>query len=180
MKNKSKNTKLTTTESVDVQSAGSYSLVGFIFYILSALGFLVPLIFFGIFTNWLNEPPFNANIPSGIGILMFFATVIPLALTVSFAAWTWITIDNIKKGKYAEARTATLILGIFGIFLAWLIGGIFLLLAYGKLGTAQEGPKTPQAKEPLQQKTGRICVHCGKPIDWDAKFCEHCGKGLDQ
>ncbi|MEE9585443.1 MAG: zinc ribbon domain-containing protein [Nitrososphaerales archaeon] len=166
---------MTESESLDAQSAKSYALVGFIFYVLSAVGTLIPMLFFGLFSGWLNEPPFNADIPFALGplVLLFFA--IPLALNAGFAAWSWITVDNIGKGKYAEARTATLILGIFGIFLAWFIGGIFLLLAYGKLGDVIKGPQVSQAPP---QRVGRMCTNCGRPVQWDAKFCEHCGKDL--
>ena len=163
---------MTSSESVDAQSAKSYALVGFIFYALSAVGWLLPL---GIFGGLLNGPPFNADIPSNVGILVLLVFAIPIALTAGFAAWSWITVDNIGKGKYAEAQTATIILGIFGIFLAWFIGGIFLLLAYGKLGDVIRGPQAAQAPP---QRTGRMCTSCGRPVAWDAKFCEHCGKDL--
>ena len=169
-------TKLASSESIETQSVKSYVLVGLIFYVLGTIGWSFWMIgmgfaFFGSSSQMMGNMGFTPG---------FFPFVFPMgvffALTAGFAVWSWITWDNIRKGKYAEARTATLILGIFGIFLAWLIGGIFLLLAYGKLGTVIEGPKAPQA---TPQLAGRICVHCGKPIAWDAKFCEHCGEGLE-
>jgi hypothetical protein len=166
---------LTEPVSLEAQSAKSYAMVGFIFYVLGAVGSLIPMLFFGLFSGWLNEPPFNANIGFSLAPLTLLFFGIPLALNAGFAAWSWITVGNIEKGKYAEARTATIILGIFGIFMAWLIGGIFLLLAYGKLGDVIKGPQVSQA---AAQRSGRMCTNCGRPVQWDAKFCEHCGKDL--
>lgn len=163
------------SDNLDAQSAKSYALIGFIFYILGIIGNLIPILFFGFIVDWLSEPPFNADIPIGISPIIIFVFGIPLALTVGFSVWCWITIDNIGKGKYEEARTATIILGIFGIFLAWLIGGIFLLLSYGKLGDVIRADKTVRTPDQSRQ---RFCVKCGKPVSWDAKFCEHCGKDL--
>jgi hypothetical protein len=167
---------LASSESFEAQSAKSYVLVGFIFYVLSAAGLAIALLFFGFITGWMNQPPFNADVPSALAPLSVIFLGIPLALAAGFSTWSWITMDNIDKGKYVEARTATIILGIFGIFFAGLIGGIFLLLAYGKLGDVIRG--SPAAVTP-PQRTGRICPHCGRPITWDAKFCEHCGKKID-
>jgi hypothetical protein len=168
-------TTMPASENFDAQSAKSYALIGFIFYILGIIGNLIPILFFGFIVDWLNEPPFNADIPLEISPIIIMVFGIPLALTVGFSVWSWITVDNIEKGKYEEARTATIILGIFGIFLAWLIGGIFLFLSYGKLGDVIRGDKVIQSST---QSRGRICVKCGRPVSWDAKFCEHCGKDL--
>ncbi len=167
--------ELTTSESVEAQSAKSYVLVGLIFYVLGSVGWSFGMVgmgfaFFGSPSQMMGDMEFTPG---------FFPFVFPmgvfLTLTAGFAIWSWITWDNIGKGKYAEARTATIILGIFGIFLAWLIGGIFLLLAYGKLGDVMRGTQVSQAPP---QRTGRMCTHCGRPVGWDAKFCEHCSKEL--
>jgi hypothetical protein len=159
------------------ESAKTYTIVGLIFYVLGVIGNLIPLLFFGFFSDWLERPPFNADIPFSIGpfFLLFFG--IPLAFNVGFAVWSWITLANIGKEKFFEARTAAIILGIFGIFLAWIIGGLFFLLAYGKLGEAISGTSA-KLETPLSKH--RICIHCGKPVGWDVKFCEHCGKDLSK
>jgi hypothetical protein len=164
-----------SSNSIDVESAKSYTLLGFIFYILGALGYLVIIIFFGIFSGWMRGLPDSPDISSNISVVILIFVAVPFALNIGFSVWSWITYNNIGNGKYTEARTATIILGIFGLFLAWLIGGIFLLLAYGKLGDVMRGPQVIQT---TTQREGRICTACGRPVKWDAKFCEHCGKDL--
>ncbi len=151
-------------------------MVGLIFYVLGAVGNFLPLLLWGFIESTLEEPPFNVDMNFTTS---FFPLVFPFgigfALTAGFSFWTWVTWDNINKGKYVAARTACLVLGIFGLGLAWLIGGIFLLMAYGKLGDVLREPQvTPTPTQPA----GRICTQCGRPIAWDAKFCEHCGKEL--
>ncbi len=59
-----------------------------------------------------------------------------LTITVGFSFWSWITLDKVRKGMYFEAQTSALVLDIFGLMFAWLIGGIFFLLAYSKIGDA--------------------------------------------
>ncbi len=167
------------TESVEGNSAKTFALVGFIFYLLGFITNLIPLlIFLPLRGMMMGGGPFR-NEFADISFGGFFPIVFPfgifLALTAGFTVWSWITYDNIRKGKYAEARTATLILGTFGIFLAWLIGGILLILAYSKLGDVMKERQTAQV---TQKPTGRMCPKCGRPIDWEAKFCEHCGKKL--
>jgi uncharacterized membrane protein (DUF485 family) len=161
---------LTGTDSIDLQSAKSYVLVGLIFYLLGALiwifGFLGASLFMGGFMG--------TGMMGGFPIAVGFPSVF-LIISVAFTVWTWITLNNINAGRYKDAQTATLILGIFGIFFAWLVGGIFLLLANGKLDNVIREQTVPKE---TPQRTGRICVKCGKPVGWDAKFCQHCGKDL--
>ena len=174
----SRTRELTQTDSIEAQSAKNFVLVGFIFYIIGALtqlGFIAAGLVLG---SILRQPPFNVgfDLPfATLGVLPLIFGAAVFALTIGLTVWTWITMKNIGEGKYPDARTATLVSGIFGIFLAWLIGGIFLLIAYGKLGEAIRGKQLPQA---APQREGRICTNCGKPVVWDAKFCEHCGKKL--
>jgi hypothetical protein len=172
--------ELTVSESVEAQSAKNYALVGFVFYVLGLVGWIGLMWFFFSFLSVLRGPPFNVDL-SGVPITFgFFPFVIPVgvffALTAGFTVWSLVTMDNIGKGKYAEARTASLVLGIFGIFLAWIIGGIFLLLAYGRLGDAMRGTEVSRVPP---QGAARICTNCGKPVGRDAKFCGHCGRQLD-
>ena len=164
--------KLENSDTFKVQSAKSFSLVGLIFYILGTLGWLIPL---SIFAGVISYAPFNVNMPGNVGLIIFIIFGAFTALSVGFTVWCWITMDNISKGKYVDARTASLVLGIFGLVLGWVIGGIFMLLTYSELGEILSPNQTPT---PQSQPTGRMCTGCGKPIKWDVKFCEHCGKQM--
>jgi energy-coupling factor transporter transmembrane protein EcfT len=98
-------------------------------------------------------------------LLLFFPGVI---LTI----FAWITLRNMEIGKYAQARTSSLILGIVGLFFGLIIGGIFFLLAYANLGEYM----TPlMAVQPLPQ---RFCVNCGRAMAPNTKYCAYCGKEL--
>jgi hypothetical protein len=162
---------LTISKSVDAQSAKSYVLVGFIFYILGAAGWIIGFFASGIFMGGFVGP----GMMGGSGMMGGFQSVF-FIISVVFTVWAWLTMGNVDAGRYQDAQTASLILGIFGIFFAWLIGGIFLLLAYGKLGDLVRGQTANQA---TSQRSGRICTSCGRPVGWDAKFCEYCGKDLE-
>jgi len=141
---------------------------------LGVIGWLLTIYFFYI-TDWLQRPPFNVGIDLNI-----WPITLPIAaftsITTGLTVWSWITYSNIGKGRYFEARTATLILGIFGIVLAWVIGGVFILLAYSKLGEVI-GYSSIQSK--TIHLSGRNCVSCGKTIRPNSKFCEHCGNKIE-
>ena len=149
--------------------------MGFIFYILGAIGSIGSTI--GLSFLWMGDMMSNMIGPFRYspGFYALIPMIAYFILTIGFTIWSWITYNNIKQGKYSKSRTPTLILGIFGLFLAWFIGGIFLLLAYGKLGNTINPPKSTQ---PSTQHAGRICVNCGRPVAWEAKFCEYCGNNL--
>lgn len=60
---------------IDEQSAKNYAFIGFIFYALSTLGWLLPLGFFG---GLFNGPPFNANISSAASLFGIMFLAIPI------------------------------------------------------------------------------------------------------
>ena len=140
-----------------VDTARTYALVGFIFYFIASIVGIVGSLMMSIWAPHMMWFPRR---------VMFF----PLGFSVIgiiFTVWAWITLQHIEAGKYSEGCTYSLVLGILGLFFAWLIGGIFFLLAYGKLGEAATSP-APQ----------RFCIYCGRQLPPDAKHCPHCGKEL--
>jgi hypothetical protein len=154
---------------VAASTVRSYVLVGFIFYCLGAVAWSVSLLGTALFFIPVGGPPF--------GPAVFFPFFFPIgffaALTIGFAWWSWLTLRNVEEGRYAEARTPSLLLGVFGLFLAWLVGGIFLLLAYAKLGEILAPAPPSVMGSPL-----RVCLSCGRAVAPNAKFCPHCGKPL--
>lgn len=152
-------------------AAKSYILVGFIFYLLGAAAWVVGL------AAVLALSPFWAGQTTHVGLLVFpllFPFGVLGALTLGFTWWSWVAMEHVDRGRYEDARTASLVLGIFGIFLAFLVGGIFLLLAHGKLGEALHPAVT--VRSPDQ----RFCVKCGRAVDANARFCSHCGAELPE
>ncbi len=155
----------------EAQSAKTFALIGFIFFaIVTAiwgmvtLGVAISVVFFA------GSMPFVFPFIFPFGVF--------LALGVALSVWAWITMKDIEAGRYKEAQTASLVLGILGLF-GNLISGIFFLLAYSKLGHAiAYAQAPPSAYQPAAPTTGRICTECGRPIAMDAKFCPHCGKEL--
>jgi hypothetical protein len=167
----------------EVGAARSYALVGFIFYILgvltSLLGTVGSTFFMGGFMG--------SEMMGGFEPLFFPFFVPPVFLIISsvLTVWSWITINHIDTGRYHEAQAACLVLGILGIFFAWLIGGIFFLLAYGRLGYAIRHPhatlkpSTPTESPPPTPATGiRFCPECGSAVSESDLFCRNCGKKL--
>lgn len=161
---------MSSSNSLEVQSARSYVLIGLIFYILGALVWIFGFLGFGLMMGGFMGGGMMGGFPFAVGFPSVF-----FIISVAFTVWTWITLNNIDSKRYETAQSATLILGIFGLFFAWLIGGIFLLLANGKLGNVLSEKSSSTV---IPSRNGRICVKCGKPIGWDAKFCEHCGTEL--
>ncbi|MFC1755343.1 zinc ribbon domain-containing protein [Thermoproteota archaeon] len=164
------------TESFEIQTARSYAVVGLIFYILGAVGFIFLLAVIG-FIPWVNTSSINSVSTPNIGLFGLILFGVPLSITFGFSVWSWITLDNIKKGKYIEARTSSLVLGIFGLMFAWVIGGIFLLLAYSKLGDAIKEIHVTNASTNYEEKK---CDTCGKQIALNTLFCEHCGNKINK
>jgi len=158
-------------------TARTYALIGFIFYVLSTVvGFIGALIFAFFFVTSVSTatstiPPATVVAFPFFGLVLFaaFLLFIPGIVLTIFARTT---LRNIDIGRYSQARTYSLILGIIGLFFGMLIGGIFFLLAYAKLG---ESPIQPATLQPLPQ---RFCVKCGRAVPLDAKFCPHCGNEL--
>jgi hypothetical protein len=157
--------------------ARTYALVGFIFYVLSTvvgfIGVLGIAFFFvtSVSTATSTTPPAAVVAFPFFGLILFaaFLFFIPGIILTIFARTT---VRNIDTGRYSQARTYSLILGIIGLFFGMLIGGIFFLLAYAKLG---ESPTQPFTLQPLPR---RFCVKCGRAVPLDAEFCPHCGNEL--
>ena len=150
------------------ETARTYALVGFIFYVLATIACLIGIVFFLSVSFWFGWMP--PQVPRFFPLFPVIPLSVFCVIDIAFSAWSWITIKNIDVGKYSEARTASLILGIFGIFLAWLIGGIFLILAHMKLSEVLQPPQPAHIQ--------RFCLNCGRSVIPDAKYCPHCGKEL--
>ena len=150
-------------------TARSYAIVGVIFYVLAAVGWGIALLAVALTVPlWIGQTPWADAI--------WFPFVFPLgiftAISIGFALWSWSALKQIDRGRFIAARTSTLILGVFGVFLAFLIGGIFFLLAYGRVGEALQ----PLMAVPTP--SFRVCTSCGRALASDAKFCSYCGRGL--
>lgn len=158
----------------EVQSARTFALVGFIFFALVAAGWAIV----GLALLFATVAPFFFLFPWFIPFGIFFG------LSVGLTFWSWATVRDIEAGRYPPAETASLVLGILGIFVN-LISGIFFLLAYTKLtelrryaygpppayGPSMYGPPSPPPAD-------RYCVHCGRAVLRGARFCASCGKEL--
>lgn len=159
-----------------IGTARTYAFIGFVFYILSTIagfiGFLVIAFFFVTSISRFTSPSLpiiTTNVfPLMISIVFMLLFIPGIILTV----FAWTTVRNIDVGKYSQARTNSLILGIVGLFFGLLIGGIFFLLSYAKLGESMTQPIM------VQSFPQRFCVNCGRAVSSDAKFCNHCGKEL--
>ncbi len=169
----------------EVQSARSYALIGFIFFAIMTAVWSLVLVTGALFFAFWTGAGFDGMVDGfGTGVLFpfIFPMTVFLALSAGFTIWAWTVRSNIEMGRYAQAQTASLVLGIFGLFppIGALIGGIFFLLTHSKLGYATTYAQAPPpAYQPAPTPpTGRMCPECGRPISMDAKFCSHCGKEL--
>ncbi len=170
-------------ENYEVRTARGYALVGFIFYILGAVTSLLGAFGSAFFMGgFMGSGMMGSFAPS---FFPFFFPSIFLIISSVLAVWSWVTINHIDAGRYQEAQTASLVLGILGIFFAWLIGGIFFLLAYGRLGYAIRHPhatlKPSMPTEPTvaPPATGaRFGPECGSAVSESDRFCRNCGKTL--
>jgi uncharacterized protein YacL len=157
--------------------ARTYALIGFIFYALSTVvGFIGALMVAFFFVTSVSTAT-STTPPTTVIAFPFFSLIIIAAFVlfipgIVLTIFARTTMRNIDTGRYSQARTYSLILGIIGLFFGMLIGGIFFLLAYAKLG---ESPMQPATLQPLPQ---RFCVKCGRAVPLDAKFCPNCGKEL--
>ena len=149
-----------------VGTARTYALIGLIFYVLSAIIGAIGILGFEFF--FLPSIPIRMLFPSYFLSLIYLFLFIQAVWTGFGTVWAWITLRDINHGKYSQARTTTLIIGIIGLIFAMLIGGIFFLLTYRALGESTIQPPTVQ----------RSCVNCGAAVSVDAKFCNRCGKEL--
>jgi len=167
---------MVTMSSQAVGTARTYAFIGFIFYVLSTAAALIGILVFAFFFAISISTAVTPGTPTSTAYifpffwipLFFFILLIP-GIILSVLAWT--TVRNIDLGRYDQARTYSLILGIIGLFFGFL-SGIFFLLAYAKLSELTTHPAIVQ---PLPQ---RFCTNCGRGVSTDAKFCSHCGKEL--
>src|SRR3989304_5404569 len=120
-------------------TARSHALVGFIFYLLAAIAWGIGLLEVAItMPLWIGQAPWSGGV--------WFPIVFPLG---GFAAagfvcawWSWTALKRIDAGRYMDARAACLLLGVFGLLFAFLIGGgVFLLPA----APPRAGPPPPPA-----------------------------------
>ncbi len=163
----------------EAQSSKTFALIGLIFFAIMAGVWSWAIVSDLIFPG---GPMFDGGQTFGWLFPFVFPNLLFLALSVGFAVWAWLTLRNIEVGRYSEAQTSALVLGIFGLFppIGALIGGIFFLLAYSKLGSAITYAQAPPPSVPATPvpARSRICTACGRPISMDAKFCQYCGKEL--
>ncbi len=163
----------TSYQQTEAKSARTFALVGLVFYALGTavwgsllVAALVTFFFIGI------------SVPFGFGAFGFIFPLIPLGVSVGLTVWSWSTLQRIGRGGYQDAQAPVLVLGILGLFFANFIGGIFLIVAYVKLGNVIS-PQPPVMAAPVpvapQPAGGRVCPNCGRPIPMDAKFCNYCG-----
>jgi len=155
-------------------TARTYAFIGFIFYALAAaagvFGLLVLVFIFSAVssTGTVTSPSNIVAFPFFSVFSVFFLVLLIPAVFLAFFAWS--TVKSIDAGRYGQARTNSLILGIVGLIFGVFIGGIFFLLAYANLGETQPMPYAPQVS------AQRFCVHCGNPIPLGARYCPNCGK----
>jgi len=158
-------------------TARTYAFIGFIFYIIAAAAGILGLLILGvIFATSISTvtSTFPTTPPASVSVFPFFGLILVIfgilfipAVVLTFFAWS--TVKSIDAGRYGQARTNSLILGIIGLFFGIVIGGIFFLLAYANLGEFQQ-PRPPQPQPE------RFCINCGKPVSPNDRYCPYCGK----
>ena len=182
-------------ESYEANTAKTYATVGLVFYGLSTFLWLI----IGAATAWVlswatiswegpwygpwDEPlVWEWGTRPIIPWFIFAAVAVGFLISLAATAWAYIHYKKINEGNYADARTSSLILGIFGLvpLLGSFIGGIFFLLAYWKLGEVLKGPRAPIYHHTPSYAAHRFCIQCGRAVDPDTKFCAHCGAQLPE
>jgi hypothetical protein len=91
------------------------------------------------------------------------------------------------EGDYEGARTPTLVFGILSLLGLGVISGVLYIVAYTKLGDAQQetaplapawGPPAPPWNGPGPLVRTKFCPSCGTPSPAASRFCASCGSPL--
>lgn len=170
-----------TAENLDANTAKTFALVGLVFYTLSFIGILSGIITANWWFSWTNIPwrgPWghSPSIPALIALGIGFGLVVHLF----FLIWAYLTYKKIAEGDYIGARTATLLLGIFGLlpFLGLFIGGIFFILTYAKLGDVLRIAQVAMYTHIQTPVSDKFCTSCKQVVGINDKFCPRCGAKL--
>ena len=168
-------------ENLEANTAKTFALVGLVFYILSFIGILSGIITANWWFSWTNIPwrgPWgpSPSIPALIALGIGLGLVVHLFLLI----WAYLTYKKIMKGDYIGVRTATLLLGIFGLlpFLGLFIGGIFFILTYAKLGDVLRMAQGAMYTPIQALASDKSCASCGQVVGVNEKFCPRCGAKL--
>jgi hypothetical protein len=81
------------------------------------------------------------QLPTFSYYLRFFRVpffLLGIIISGGLTVWAGVTSKHIGSGRGNKARTSSLILGILGLYFGMLIGGIFFLLVYTRLGKTAE------------------------------------------
>lgn len=112
-----------------------------------------------------------------LGLVVFAIAVIGivwLALVYGFSY------RPTADGDYARARTPTLVFGILSLLTLGLISGVLYIVAYAKLGDAENEGNPPtlfMGAAPVPPGT-KFCSACGRPNLVTGTFCQSCGARL--
>lgn len=181
------------TENYDVNTAKTYAMVGLVFYSISTFVWLLA----GILGIWVmswasiswggpwyelfDEPVvWEWGMQPVLPWFIFAAIAFGFLVSLVATAYAYMNYKKINEGQYADARTSSLVLGIFGLFplIGSFIGGIFYFLAYWKLGEVLRGPRPTVYPSVPGSHVNRFCVECGRVVGPDNLFCAHCGAKL--
>ena len=128
-----------STRPPEVWAAHEYAVIGSVFFFLFTV---LPLLAVSLL--------FVVSTPSILGLVaMWTGCVVPLEwilpITMGFGVLSIIiilifiaayltTVKRIDDGLYEAAKTPCLIMGILGLFVGFIVPGLFFMLAYTKLG----------------------------------------------
>jgi predicted RNA-binding Zn-ribbon protein involved in translation (DUF1610 family) len=169
-------------------SGGTARLLIGIALALQIVGFLV-LLALGLAFSFI---PFLGAIVLFLAFVAFICVILVYVLCYRRAA----------DGDYEGAAAPTLVFGILGLVTGGIVTGVLLIVAYVKLGDAQEeaeqpswqapygAPGVPRAyptpaptpasgapAAPLAAAT-RFCPNCGAAVVAPSRFCRSCGASL--
>lgn len=136
------------------------------------------------------------SIATGSGIGAFFGAVTFIAVLIITFIFFILMAMNFRRcfnalaersGEHLFHTAGTLLfwgailtiilVGVFLIFIAWLIAAIAFFTIRTTQPPAYTPPPPPTTMPPTTPGT-RYCPNCGSPVDATATFCPHCGKQL--